>query len=112
LSVLVTATSATGSTVVVAKAVLFPKLGSLGLPALTSFVRTVPSGTAELTKTTSVIVADAPSATGPIGQVTKGPAKHDPCEGVAKRSVVPFGKVSIRTTNGVSDGPVFVTVIV
>jgi hypothetical protein len=96
--------SATGSTVVVAPAVLLAGLGSL---VLEDTVAVLVIGPVTWGVTLIWTLALAPLATDPSGQVTV-PAdcvQPLPWEGVAETNVTPAGSVSLRLTAAALEGP-------
>jgi hypothetical protein len=92
----------------VAVEVLLARFGSGVVEATMAVLATVPD---ELgAATTSVIVAEPPTAIVPREQLTVLVPEQDPTDGVAETNVVRTGRMSPRVTFTAGLGPAFVTV--
>jgi hypothetical protein len=108
------------TTIVEAVAESLPEFGSTdavltaldGRPNDAVLLITVPGVAPGSTSTTSVIVADAPFASGPRSHVNVAVPRHDPTVGKTETKDVPAGTESVIRALSASAGPLFVTVIV
>jgi hypothetical protein len=99
--------------VVVAVAELVLGVGSDAVdPTDAVLLIVVPAATPDATCTTTVMLADAPSASEPRLHATGVAPTHDPCVAIAETNDVPAGSGSLTVTLDASDGPLLVTPIV